>query len=41
LRLIGYLVGALQLADAHIGWGDASLDNVHQIVREAIAKGKA
>jgi hypothetical protein len=31
------LAAALALADAHVGWGDCSLENVHRIIRAALA----
>lgn len=34
-------VDALRVADAHLGWGDATLENVHGIVRNTIAAGEA
>lgn len=34
-------VSALKMADAHIGWGDTSLENVHHEVREVLAKLRA
>lgn len=30
------LLKALKIAEAHLGWGDASLENVHNIVRKCI-----
>ena len=28
---------ALLLADVHVGWGDCTLENVHKIIRTALA----
>jgi len=35
------LLMAAKVADAHIGWGDCSLENVHVMLREAIAAEEA
>jgi len=32
------LLEALKIAEVHLGWGDVTLENVHRIVRNAIAK---
>jgi hypothetical protein len=34
------LLEALMVAEVHLGWGDCSLDNVHRMCREVIAKAK-
>jgi len=35
------LLAACRLADVHVGWGDCSLENVHRVIRAAIAKAEA
>jgi len=39
--IIDELLAACRLADVHVGWGDCSLENVHRVIRAAIAKAEA
>jgi hypothetical protein len=40
-EIIVEMTHALKVADVHIGWTDCSLENVHKIVRAAIAKAES
>lgn len=35
------LLDALKIAEVHVSWGDCTLENVHNILRAAIAKAEA
>ena len=37
-RALDATVQALKIADAHLEWGDCTLENVHNIVRQAISE---